>query len=658
MNTCRYKNPWSRHSLLELNQEIIVNNRSQRFSLAQVSTVKSHAVNSKKENFFYLEQEQGYKLFNPESSFSISWKTLNAAAIFSQAIIIPILASFPYEGIFDMLILELCITSFFILDIIIKLNTGFYLQGHLNTDRFSILFNYFKGQLVIDCYSAIPISYFVLLSGKYKYLLIPKLLKLSQIYSYLGTLKLFLKNLFWVNFLYYAEITLSVFISVHWLACLWLNISLYDVYNVNEAWAVYQLQYGIESLYIKSVYYVVMTVTTLGYGDFYSVGVNEEATALGILFVGVIIFSFNITSVINLVIESRYKIIKFKEKLMNFNIYMEEKDLPNFLRYKVRRFLEYKSKNELETELRESEILDLLSDPLREELFRFTDSGKLVKKCRIFLKLYREKVLKKLSKFFASKTFTRNDPIIQQGELSTQLYFMLSGNVEVLHDETRTVFSILKKGNYFGEIGFFTKRPRTATIRCIDIVNTLALKREDLDFILFKFPISALATKEIEEACSNGDYTLLEVKCYLCQIRGHIAAFCPNSRVSPDKFSIPQEWVDKKRKSKVIKERSYFKPNVYRNPIPRKFVKMKNIQDFGEGELFKKLSSARFESFSEKNEIEFSEENKVEVGIQNVLSSEESQKSEENERKRTEFRMSVLAVNKTSSESSLSDDFI
>lgn len=651
MNNRKHRYPWNRHSLLELNQGMTLITKTQ---IQEPLKIQS----SRKENFFYLEQEQGHLILSPESSFSICWKTVNALSILSQTIIIPIILSFPYEEVYRMLILELCNSAFFLLDILIKLNTGFYQQGHLNTDRLSILLNYLKGNLIIDSYSVLPFSYFILKHQNHKFWLLPKLVKLTQLYTYFRTLKLFLKDLFWINFFYYFEIVLSIIFSVHWLACLWLYVSLYDVYNKDEVWAIYQVQYGIGSVYIKCIYYVVMTVTTLGYGDYYSIGVNEEIIAVIILFIGVIIFSFNITSVINVVMKYQNKLIKFKEKLMNFNIYMEEKDLPRFLRYKIRKYLEYKSNNERNSDIKESEILDLLSDPLREEIFSFTDSGKLVGKCKIFLKLYRDKVLKKLSRFFISRAFTRNDSVINQGELSTQLYFILAGRVEVIHDDTKTVFKILEQGNYFGEISFFTKRPRTATIRCIEIVNVLALKREDLDFILFKFPISAMATKELEVACKHGDYSVLEVKCYLCRNRGHIASFCPNSRLSPDKLNIPQQWISSKRKSKVIKEKSYFKPNAYRNLVPQKVVKYRNIPEFGEGELFKKLSSVRMQAFSESDEKKSYDSEKADIGINYVLSSEDSEDVEYNERRQSKFKMTLVSAANKSSDSSLSIDFI
>jgi len=38
----------------------------------------------------------------------------------------------------------------------------------------------------------------------------------------------------------------------------------------------------------------------------------------------------------------------------------------------------------------------------------------------------------------------------------------------------------LGKGDYFGEISFFSKSPRTASARTIDFVNLMSLSRKDL----------------------------------------------------------------------------------------------------------------------------------------------------------------------------------
>ena len=191
--------------------------------------------------------------------------------------------------------------------------------------------------------------------------------------------------------------------------------------------------------------------------------------------------------------------------------------------------------------MKENIILGLLSDPLREQIFKYTSSGQMIQKCKVFRELYEEKILTKLNKFMDYKIYSQNDVIIQEGELTTQMYFMMHGQVEVCHSQTQTVFKILEYMDFFGEISFFTKKPRTATIRCVEIVETLCLQRENLDFVLFKSPVAALKTQKIEELCSNDDFTSLGIKCYLCKKLGHTASQCPHSRLSPIKLKIPQK---------------------------------------------------------------------------------------------------------------------
>lgn len=65
---------------------------------------------------------------------------------------------------------------------------------------------------------------------------------------------------------------------------------------------------------------------------------------------------------------------------MALNAYMKERDLPNELRFRVRRYLDYIWETERKAFMDEKELLSLLSEPLREEIFNHT-RGMLFKTC-------------------------------------------------------------------------------------------------------------------------------------------------------------------------------------------------------------------------------------------------------------------------------------
>ena len=606
-------NAWSRHSLLELSSPTTnLYKTERRFSLLNYA--------SKKMNFFYLTQEKDEMIFNPENKMILIWDTLNVSIILVDAILIPIILSFPEYAVQDFIVIELSASLFFLLDIFVKGNTGIYDQGHLMSDRMRIFRQYMRRDLVIDVYSVIPFTYFQSLFAFFPYFLPIKLLKVHKVYHYFATIQLVLKDILLMKVLYYFKIFITVVLTLHWLACLWTYIGMMSINEQYGTWIINEGTWDLPVVFIKSIYYVVTTTSTLGYGDYTPYGIKETLASLIILFIGVILFSFNLTSILNLVSESRQSLIKYQEKMITLNVYMKSKKLPKFLKFKLRKYLEYTHKS-TKSKLKEENILKILSEPLREELFGYTAGGKLIRKCKIFLQLYEGKVIRKLSLYFKNRVFSSSDVILEEGETSFSIFFIISGTVEVFHSGTRTVFKILKPGNFFGEIGFFAKKPRTATIRCADMVECLTFRREELDLILNKFPLAAGKTKDIETSCMYNDFHILGITCYLCNKLGHVASECKDSRLSPFALNIPQNWIKNKNESRAVNPRTYRKHNINRH------VKAQPVHSRRK-DLEKSLGHDKIEYFSRQGSLEDSssltENNEQFEGIRRILTSEES----------------------------------
>ena len=605
---------WSRHSLLDLNENEEFGNKTFNKSLRGAGSLKP--------NFFFLTQEIDKRIFNPEQRVIFVWKTFTIFLILVQSVLVPIILAFPIEYTDRIVQIEFAVSCALFLDIFIKLNTGIYRQGHLDTNRSVIFCFNLKRNLLLDVYSSLPFAYFSQSFPILMPFLLFKLLKVWQVYLFFNTIQLILKDLTVMKSLYYLKIFVTVCLCIHWLACVWFYIGIYDLSNQYDSWVILERNWDLSEIFVKCIYYILTSISTLGYGDYTPVGINELTVSLLILFIGVIIFSFNIASIINLVIDSRQKLIQYQDKMIKLNTYMKQNDLPNFLKFRLRKYLEYTHITQ-EAALTENHILSLLSDPLREEIFGFTAGGKLISKCRVFLQLYNGKITQKLSKFFNTKVFSTNDTILEEGENSTQVYFIVNGKVEIFHNRTKTVYRVLASGCYFGEIGFFAKKPRTASIRCLTITECLTLKREDLDFILLKFPLAAIKTEKIELLCKENNYSVLDLTCYLCHGFGHIACNCEYARISPNQMNIPQAWVNEKKKSKKVNPRTYIRHNVHRTD--------KSLSPFKSAEIYKRKKSG-FENEQVKEKVEerigeFESENAFYNGIQRILTSEEDRGS-------------------------------
>jgi CRP-like cAMP-binding protein len=592
---------WSRNSLLELRQKQLEEQVTDQKSLARVSEVKRN-------DYFHLDQERTF-LFNPENRFKILWDSMMFIVVLSETAIIPAITLFPTENTFTLRQFELCFSCFFLADLLVNLNTSFYESGRLNKSRLKIFTHSFQGTLFFDLLSIIPFAILSDYISPFRYVLSFKLYRVISLYKYIATIELVLTSLSLVKLFYYIKYALSVGIVLHWLACVWLAISFYEFFHEPGSWL--GAGRGIAVNYLEAFYYVVTTTTTLGYGDITAVGFNQCLVALAVLIIGVIVFSFNITSVINTVMNSRQKAIEFSEKMINLNVYMKNKNMPTGLEYKLRRYLDYVSQSYNE-EIQENEVLAVISDPLRESIFSFTVAGKAIQRCPLFILTYEAKILRKLIKYILKTFFGPSDIVFEAGDMSSEVFFLTAGRVEVCESQTQTVFKILKPNDYFGEIGFFLRIPRTATIRSVQIAECLYLRREDLDLVLKRFPEAAQATRELETRCRDLNFASLGLKCYLCKKKGHIASKCSNVRLSPDRLCIPQKWVSSKAKSKPINPRSYPHSNARRNAKKNRLVKLNLVPDVDEEaepgsptndyhEFLKKLSTLRLDTINEED---------------------------------------------------------
>lgn len=83
--------------------------------------------------------------------------------------------------------------------------------------------------------------------------------------------------------------------------------------------------------------------------------------------------------------------------------------------------------------------------------------------------------------------------IIREGETGTSLFVLIHGEVDV---ETSVRgkgvhLARLHENDFFGEIGFLTGQPRTATIRAIGAVEVLELDRDALTSLINRYPVIA-----------------------------------------------------------------------------------------------------------------------------------------------------------------------
>ncbi len=109
------------------------------------------------------------------------------------------------------------------------------------------------------------------------------------------------------------------------------------------------------------------------------------------------------------------------------------------------------------------------------------DRDDMLEKVPIFAGLDR-KHLKQLSRIMVPRTFKTGDVIIKEGDQGAGVFVITSGQVEVVGGAQKaspTVLNTLGPGDFFGEMALFEGFPRSATVRCLEDTECLAMTRWD-----------------------------------------------------------------------------------------------------------------------------------------------------------------------------------
>jgi NADH dehydrogenase len=93
------------------------------------------------------------------------------------------------------------------------------------------------------------------------------------------------------------------------------------------------------------------------------------------------------------------------------------------------------------------------------------------------------------SQGIAQLHFETGEVIFHQGDIGDFLYIIVSGQVEIFNevDGKEVPITKLGKGEFFGEMSLLNEKQRTATVRCLEPCNLLAIRKSDFGVLLANF---------------------------------------------------------------------------------------------------------------------------------------------------------------------------
>ncbi|KAF0688107.1 Aste57867_20268 [Aphanomyces stellatus] len=434
-------------------------------------------------------------IVHPHGRVRLRWDVVCILLIYYNAFIIPYQVSFLKSDTDNVIspTVDYTIDSFFAIDIVANFFTGADIKGKVYTDHKVIAKHYVSTWFFVDFISTFPFTVLFQSDNKslskiLKMFRLVRLLRLFRMIRILNRLQHALLIRSTISSLFRYCLTV-VFIS-HWFACFFFWVSYQDSTAPGpplNSWLKEKSLLGatITDQYVAALYWAIMTLATVGYGDVSAVSTNERLFAIFAMFTGAGIFAYGITNIVALVSSLTAHETAFREKMDEINEYMAARDLPRQLRIEIREFFQNARKSKENDMLQEQELLNELSAMLRSKIALAINDHFLWK--FPFFKGSDPNFIMDLALSMRMICFAPFEDVCVEGELGHEMFFIFRGAVEVLKDGIQ--LTVLGENQYFGEMAILNKDcKRMATVRTLCFCELRMLSRVRFLEALVHFP--------------------------------------------------------------------------------------------------------------------------------------------------------------------------
>ena len=409
-------------------------------------------IDSQNENESDEEKFEGRFLINPETKFVFIYDALITFITLYYLIYVPIelIKNFCFcnsnNSFFNILINSI-FEIIFIIDIIVEFFRGFYTNEEeiLVKNNIRIINNYITGWFLFDLLFSLPIDMlFLYFCKKYPnkicfsyqnnklmdFLILTRCLKSLKIIK-ITTRK---KNQFITKVLDKcsdSEILdllikiLFVYFGLHIVSCIHIFIGK----HIYPGWIFKNefQNYSLLNIYMISIYYLITTMTTVGYGEIQSDSLIEIVFRIILLAVGIICYSWLISSISNGINKQSFASINFSnECLLLESIRRAHRELPYKVYFEIKKYLECKhfKQNNYDKDFLINSLPYSLKNNLIFSMYKYQ-----IEKFHFFKGISNSNFLVETLSYLTPVTGKRNDTFINENEIVEEMYFVQEGRL-------------------------------------------------------------------------------------------------------------------------------------------------------------------------------------------------------------------------------------
>ncbi|PWA40679.1 STELAR K+ outward rectifier [Artemisia annua] len=360
------------------------------------------------------------------------------------------------------------------------------------SNRNLIAARYLKSHFLFDILACMPWDNIYRASGRkeeVRYLLLLRLVRVRKLLEFFSNLEKDIR----VNYLFSRIIKLIAveLYCTHTAACIFYYLAT-TLPPVEEGYTwIGSLKLGDYSYsnfreidlwkrYITSLYFAIVTMATVGYGEIHAVNLREMIFVMVYVSFDMVLGAYLIGNMTALIVKGS-KTERYRDRMTDLLKYMNRNRLGRDIRNQIKGHLRL----QYESNYTDSSILRDLPISIRAKISQ-TLYKSYIEKVALFKGCSSEFINQIVTKVH-EEFFLPGEVIMEQGNAVEQLYFICHGELEeigICEDGSEETVSILKPHSSFGEVSILCNIPQPYTVRVSELCRLLRLNKQSFSNIL------------------------------------------------------------------------------------------------------------------------------------------------------------------------------